>query len=128
MIFIKMCNKIHVSTKHCLSAVEGGTIRGTLQYYVRITAEVSQILVSCETPIYLEQFCLGLHAASSTLYIQNNLRTSQLAGFACQLGYKSHNPHSLKMIKLSQLMNPCLIISKQVKVAVQSIAAILKTL
>ena len=25
---------------------------------VIITAEVSQILVSCETPIYLEQFCL----------------------------------------------------------------------
>ena len=29
-----------------------------MQYYVRITAEVSQILVSCEMPIYLEQFCL----------------------------------------------------------------------
>ena len=30
-----------------------------VKYYVRITAEVvSQILVSWETPIYLEQFCL----------------------------------------------------------------------
>ena len=31
-------------------------------YYVRITAEMSQILVSCEAPIQWEQFCL-LHNA-----------------------------------------------------------------
>ena len=29
-----------------------------VKYYIRITAEVSQILVSWEAPIYLEQFCL----------------------------------------------------------------------
>ena len=29
-----------------------------MQYYVRITAEVSLIAVSCETPIYQEQSCL----------------------------------------------------------------------
>ena len=112
---------------------------------------MSKILVSCEMPIYLEQFCLGLHAASGIQFvpiaifmslhapagacilvasaslihvfpvqhvlkhcgvhkhslfiyiyiyiyiyiqhvIQNNHRTPQLAGEACQLGCKNECP------------------------------------
>ena len=38
-------------------------------YYVRITAEMSQILVSCETLIQWEHFTLEIHTASGTLFI-----------------------------------------------------------
>ena len=77
----------------------------SIRLYVRITAGVSQNLVSCETPIqwglvfitnicsiwYLIQFVhcayiiCNIHACDS-----NNLRTPQLVGFACQLGCKNH--------------------------------------
>ena len=39
-----------------------------MEYYERISAEVSQIFVSYETPIQWEQFSLPIHAASGTLY------------------------------------------------------------
>ena len=37
-------------------------------YYIRIIAEVSQILVSCETPIQWEQFCLVFITSTCSIW------------------------------------------------------------